>query len=186
MQRRRGSARNDRRPIIDVGSVVARAGGPVVSRGSIGGPIRRRGGGGTRFIVVVVLLVAAYFVVGSFRHDIVRGLPAAFPVLKALGYDVAEPVGYGLRLTGVANRARDENGNWIVYVRGRVANSLQQRASVPRIVLTVTSSNARPMVYTIEPTLTSLAPGQSTDFTARYPTPFALRDVRLKLAFEKR
>ena len=96
--------KNERRPVIDsrVGTgVVLRGSGPVISRGNIGGPVRRGGSGGMRFVVVVVLLVIAYFVVGSFRHDIVRSFPAAFPILKALGYEVATFIRTPAELAGV-------------------------------------------------------------------------------------
>lgn len=184
MRRNREQRKTRAAGTVDTG-IVVRGSGPVVTRGRVGGPVLRGGGAGLRYLGLIILLGVAYFVVGSFRHEIVAAYPGAFPILKAMGYEVTEPAGFGLRLTGAANRATDENGRWVVYVRGRVTNTLKDRRSVPRIVVAITSSNVPPMRYTIEPGLTSLAPGQSTDFSARYPTPFAARDIRLKLEFQR-
>lgn len=147
------------------------------------GPIRRGGSSGAiKFIVALALLAAAYIGVGAYREAIVTAVPDAYPVMRALGYDVAEPLQYGIVINTTVDRVRDENGQWVVYVRGQITNTLDRRKAVPRLQITVTASNAaRPLVWTLAPELTSLAPGQQTRFQSRYSTPFAYRDMRAKV-----
>jgi hypothetical protein len=174
-------------PAAVAAGVVARSGGPSIGRAHDTGPVRRGGKSGIGFLVAVAVLGAAYLVIGSFRQDIVARFPAAYPALKAVGFEVSEPLGFGLALSGTVQRATDENGHWVVFIRGRVKNSLDRRADVPRILVRVRASNiAAPLAWTVEPALSSLAPGQTTDFTSRHTTPFALRDLHLSLGFTPR
>jgi hypothetical protein len=197
MRHRRPQVKNERRPVVDSGSVVQRGSGPVISRGPLrrgtiggdsigggvrGGPIRRGGGAGViRFMIFLALIGVAYYAVGAYREKIVEALPQAYPVLKAIGLDVQEPAGYGLTIESRADRVQDENRQWVVYVRGRITNKLDKRTSVPRLQITVTSRNAQPLVWTVQPEMTSLAPGQQTAFQSRYSTPFALIDMRAQV-----
>lgn len=197
MRHRRAPAKNERRPVVDSGSVIQRSSGPVISRGPLrrgtiggdsigggvrGGPVRRGGGAGViRLMIFVALLGGAYYALGIYREKIVEVLPQAYPVLKAIGLDVQEPAGYGLTIESRADRVQDENRQWVVYVRGRITNKLDKRASVPRLQITVTSSNAQPLVWTVQPEMTSLAPGQQTAFQSRYSTSSALINMRAQV-----
>jgi len=188
MRERRARAKNDKRPVVDFGSVVQRGSGPVIARGPVrGGPIRRGGGAGAvKFLIFVALLGVAYYAAGAYREKIVEALPQAYPVLKAIGIEVAEPVGFGLRIESEATRARDENQQWVVYVRGKITNTRDQRTAVPRLQITVKARNSRDLMWTIEPELRSLAPGQQTEFRSRYNTTFALIDLRAQVKFVNR
>jgi len=203
MRDRRARGNEAKRPVIDSGSVVQRGSGPVIARGPFrhgpirggpiqgdsvrGGPVRRGGGAGAvKFLILLGLLGGGYYAAGIYREKIVETLPQAYPVLKAIGIEVAEPLGYGLSVESRADRVRDENQQWVIYVRGKITNKLDRRTAVPRLQITVTSKNARPVVWTLLPELASLAPGQETAFQSRYNTPFALIDLRAQIKFVKR
>lgn len=196
-------AKGERRPVVDSGSVVQRGSGPVISRGPLrrgpfdrgqigggmarSGPVRRGGGAGVvKFLIFLALLGGGYYAAGIYREKIVEALPQAYPVLKAIGIEVAEPLGFGLTVESRADRVRDENQQWVIYVRGKITNKLDRRAAVPRLQITVTSRNARPLVWTVLPEMASLAPGQETQFQSRYNTPFALIDLRAQIKFVNR
>lgn len=200
MRDRRPRAKPEKRPVIDTRSIIQRGSGPVVMRGPIrrgtigagtlggargtAGPVRRGGGAGfLRLLVLIVLLGGAYYALGIYREKIVAALPQAYPILKAIGIDAGEPIGYGLAIESRADRVRDENQQWVIYVRGKITNKLDKRVTVPRLQITVKSRNARDIVWTVPPELASLAPGQETTFQSRYSTPFALIDIRSQVRF---
>lgn len=188
MRNRKVHSKNERRPVIDSGSVVSREGGSVIMRGPLRGSSVSRGGGkgAVKFLVFLAIVGAGYWALATYRNQLVERVPAAYPILKAIGLEVDEPLGYGIEITSRADRVQDENRQWVVYVRGKLRNKLDRRAQVPRIQITVTSANSRPLVWTVEPELASLAPGQQIDFQTRYSTPFALRDLNARVGFQKR
>jgi hypothetical protein len=186
-ERRRG--KNERRPVIDTGKIVSRDGGSVIMRGPVrgGGPVIRGGGAGiVKVIVFLAVVGAGYWVLGTYRNEIIERVPAAYPILKAIGLEVEEPAGYGIEITSRADRVQDENRQWVVYVRGRLKNTTSRRVSVPRLQVTVTASNARDITWSVEPEMRSLAPGQEVNFQTRYSTGFALRDLRARVRFERK
>jgi hypothetical protein len=187
-QRHQQRGKNERRPVIDTGRIVSREGG-VFMRGPVrtGGSVRRGGGAGmVRLIVFLAVIGAGYWALGTYRNEIVERVPQAYPILKAIGLEVEEPAGYGIEIVSRADRVQDENRQWVVYVRGRLKNTTSRRVSVPRLRITVTSSNARELTWTVEPDMSSLAPGQEMGFQTRYSTGFALRDVRARVRFERK
>lgn len=208
MRERRAPGKNERRPVIDTGTIVQRDSSPVVSRGpirrrpiggrpvgggTVGGgmgrsaPVRRGGGGGfVRILLFLALLGGGYYALGIYREKIVEMVPQAYSILKAIGIEVGEPLGFGLAIESRADRVRDENQQWVIYVRGKITNKTDRRISVPRLQITVKSRNARDIVWTALPDLTSLAPGQETTFQSRYSTPFALIDIRSQVRFVNR
>jgi hypothetical protein len=187
MRDKRARGKHEKRPVIDTGSVIARgASGSVVVRGPAGGTVRRGGGSGARLLVFVAVLFGLYWIVGTFRHELVERVPGAYPLLKAIGYELEEPAGYGLRIQAEGTRTQDENRQWIVYVRGYITNTTDHRVSVPRLRITVEASNSRPLSWTVEPELSSLAPGQRIEIRSRYNTTFALRNLRTRVRFETR
>jgi hypothetical protein len=188
--RERQRGKNEKRPVIDTGRIVSRgAGESVVMRGPVrtGGSVRRGGGPGMiRLVVFLALIGAGYWALGTYRNQIMEHLPQAYPILKAIGLDVEEPPGYGIEIVSRADRVQDENRQWVVYVRGRLKNTTSRRVAVPRLQITVSASNSRDLVWTVEPELSSLAPGQEIGFQSRYSTGFALRDVRARVRFARR
>ena len=188
MRNRKIHSKNERRPVIDSGSVVSREGGSVIMRGPLRGSSISRGGGKgvVKFLVFLAIVGAGYWALGTYRNQLVERVPAAYPILKAIGLDVEEPLGYGIEIASKADRVQDENRQWVVYVRGQIRNKLDRRIQVPRLQITVTASNSRPLVWTVEPEMTSLAPGQQINFSTRYSTPFALRDLAARVGFQKR
>jgi hypothetical protein len=200
MRDRRQRAKPEKRSVVDVGY---RGDGPVVSRGPIrrrpvaatpaargtwrSAPVRRgRGGGFVRLLIFLALLGGAYYALGIYREKIVEAVPQAYPILKAIGIEVSEPVGHGLFIESRADRVRDENQQWVIYVRGKITNKTDRRLAVPRLQITVKSRNARDIVWTVQPDLASLAAGQETTFQSRYNTPFALIDIRSQVKFVNR
>jgi hypothetical protein len=186
--KRQPHSKNERRPVIDSGSMVPREGGSVIMRGPLRGSSVGRGGGkgAVKFLVLLAIVGAGYWALGTYRNELVERVPAAYPILKAIGIEVEEPLGYGIDVTSRADRVQDENRQWVVYVRGKLRNKLDRRVQVPRIQITVTASNSAPLVWTVEPELPSLAPGQQIDFQTRYSIPFALRDLNARVGFQKR
>lgn len=184
---RRGQ--HEKRPVIDTGSVVSRgSSGSVIMRGPArGGPVRRRGRSGARFLVFVAFLFGLYWLAGTFRHEIVERLPAAYPVLTALGYQVEEPAGFGLRAEVLrVDRYRDELQSAHLLINGVISNSRGERVAIPRLRLVITSSRHAPMTVTAEPPQQSLGPRERTRFEVRHKTGATLFDVRVRVTFEKR
>jgi hypothetical protein len=155
-------------------------------RGPTGGPVRRSSGSGARFLVLVGVLFGLYWVVGAFRTEIVERVPAAFPILKALGFEVAEPAGFGLRAEVLrTDRYRDENNAAYLLINGMVANTRAERVSVPRLRLVISSSRQPDIVVTAEPPQSSLGPRERARFEVRHRTGVTLFDVRVRVGFEK-
>ncbi len=180
--------KNEKRPVIDTGSVVTRGNsGSVVMRGPVrGGPVSRRGRSGARFLVVIAILFGLYWLAGSFRHEIVERLPAAYPVLKAMGYEVEEPAGFGLRAEVLrVDRYRDELQAAYLLINGMVANTRGERVRVPRLRLVITSSRHPPITVTAEPPQATLGPGERARFEVRHKTGTTLFDVKVRASFEK-
>src|SRR5689334_9469046 len=112
--RKRQQGKHEKRPVVDTGGVISRStqdsivmrgplrggprrGSPLGGRPARGGPVRRGGRSGAGLLVLAGLLFAAYWLAGTYRLEIVERLPASYPILKALGYDVEQPAGFGLR-----------------------------------------------------------------------------------------
>jgi hypothetical protein len=177
-----------KRPVIDSGTVVSRgSSGSVIMRGPVrGGPVRRRGRSGARFLVFVAFLFGLYWLAGSFRHEIVERLPAAYPVLKALGYEVEQPAGFGLRAEVLrVDRYRDELQAAHLLINGMIVNSRGERMQVPRLRLVITSSRHAPITITADPPQQTLGPRERTRFEVRHKTGATLFDVKVRVTFEK-
>jgi hypothetical protein len=193
--RQRQRQRPQRQAVQSTG-VVSRGGGPVIARrddpiiargGDRAAPVRRGGGAGiVRLLVVVGLLGAAYWALGAYRHELIERVPQSFPILKALGFEVEEPLGYGIRITSRADRVPGENRQWFVHVSGTLRNGLDKRVSVPRLRITITSRNARPITWTVVPDAITLEPGERANFSTRYATPYALLELSHRVRFERR
>ena len=189
MQRHQRRGKNERRPVIDQGSVVARGGsGSVIMRGPArAGSVRRGGRSGVRFLVFVAVLFGLYWLVGSFRAEIVERFPAAYPILKAVGYEVEEPAGFGLRAEVLrTDRYRDELQAAHLLINGVVSNSRNERVSIPRLRLVISSSRHPDIVVIAEPPQPSLGPRERTRFEVRHKTGATLFDVRVRVSFEKK
>ena len=181
--------KHEKRPVIDSGSVVARVGsGSVIMRGPArGGSVRRGGRSGVRFLVFVAFLFGLYWLAGTFRHEIVERLPAAYPVLKAMGYEVEEPAGFGLSAEVLrTDRYRDELQSAHLLINGVIANSRGERVTIPRLRLVITSSRHPPMTVIAEPPQQTLGPRERTRFEVRHKTGVTLFDVRVRVSFEKK
>lgn len=184
--RRRG--KNEKRPVIDTGSVVSRGNtGSVIMRGPVrGGPVNRRGRSGARFLVFVAFLFGLYWLAGSFRHEIVERVPAAYPMLKAIGYEVEEPAGFGLRAEVLrTDRYRDELQAAHLLINGMIVNTRGERVQIPRLRLVITSSRHAPITITADPPQQTLGPRERTRFEVRHRTGATLFDVRVRVSFEK-
>ena len=180
--------KNERRPVVDTGSVVSRGStGSVIMRGPVrGGPVRRRGRSGARFLILVAFLFGLYWLAGSFRHEIVERLPAAYPVLKAMGYAVDEPVGFGLRAEVLrVDRYRDELQAAYLLINGMVVNTRGERVPVPRLRLVITSSRHPPMTVVVDAPQPALGPRERARFEIRHKTGVTLFDVKVRVSFEK-
>jgi hypothetical protein len=186
-KRARGT-KHDKRPVIDTGSVIARGGsGSVVMRGPAGGTVRRGGRSGIRFLVFIGILFALYWIVGSYRTEIVERVPAAYPILKALGYEIEEPAGFGLRAEVLrTDRYRDENNNAFLLINGMVQNTGSNRVTVPRLRVVISSSRHPDIVVMADPPATALAARERTRFEVRHRTGVTLFDVKVRVGFEKK
>ena len=186
--RQQPRGKNERRPVIDTGSVVSRGStGSVIMRGPArGGPVRRGGRSGLRFLVFVAFLFDLYWLAGTYRHEIVERLPAAYPVLKAIGYDVEEPAGFGLRAEVLrVDRYRDELQAAHLLINGMIVNARSERVQVPRLRLVITSSRQGPITVVADPPQQTLGPGERTRFEVRHKTGATLFDVKVRVSFEK-
>src|ERR1044071_2894057 len=136
MQNRRPLGKNERRPVIDSGNVVARGGsGSVIMRGSSGTAIRRGGRSGLRFIVFLAIVGGLYWAAGTYRHEIIARFPAAFPVLKAIGFDVSEPAGYGLRAEVLRTDRQSEGMNQAyLLINGMIENQRSTRTTIMPLI----------------------------------------------------
>ena len=185
-KRQRG--KHERRPVVDSGSVIARGGsGTVIMRGPVRGTIRRGGASGVRFLVFLGVLAGLYWLVGTFRHEVVERIPEAFPVLKAMGYEVEEPAGYGLRAEVLrTDRYRDETQQAYILINGMIANTRGERVSVPRLRLVISSSRAADVIVHADPPASTLGPRERTRFEVRHRTGVTLFDVKVRVTFEKK
>ncbi len=188
MRERGGRAKNERRPVVDIGSVIARGGsGSVVVRGPGGGTIRRTGGSGVRFLVFIAVLFGLYWIVGSFRDEIVERVPAAYPILKAVGYEVDQPAGFGLRAEVLrTDRYRDELQAAHLLINGVISNTRSERVSIPRLRVVISSSRHPDMVVVADPPQSTLGPRERTRFEVRHRTGATLFDVKVRVSFEKK
>jgi hypothetical protein len=188
MRDKRMRGKNERRPVIDQGSVIARGGsGSVIMRGPVRGTIRRGSGSGVRFLVFVAVLFAIYMIVGSFRNEIVARLPAAYPILKAVGFEVDEPAGFGLRAEVLHwERDRDQDQAAYLLINGVITNSRSERVSVPRLRLVIASSRHPEMVVTVDPPRASLGPRDRARFEVRHRTGVTLINPKIRVSFEKK
>jgi len=188
MRNERMHRRQEKRPVVDQGRVIARGGsGSVIMRGPVRGTVRRGSGGGVRFLVFVAILFGIYWVIGSFRHEIAERIPAAYPILRAVGYDVEQPAGFGLRAEVLqTDRQRDEMQAAYLLINGVIRNTSSARVEVPRLRLVISSSRHPDMVFTAEPPQRSLGPGERTRFEVRHKTGVTLFDVRVRVSFEKK
>lgn len=177
----------ERRNLIHSHAIGSRE-GPVVIRGS--GP-RRPGlprGAGTLFIVLV-LVVGAYWALASFRQAIADAVPDLYPLLKTAGLDVEEPAGYSVRAVDGSLqivRGQDEQNQPILRVRGVLSNRSAERKPVPRLIVSIVSSNARTLSWTYDPPERTLGPDQRMPFETRYLTRMSLRDAQVRVMYEKR
>jgi hypothetical protein len=184
---RRG--KHEKRPVIDQGSVAGRgSSGSVIMRGPVrGGSIRRGGGGGARFLVFIAILFGLYWLIGSFRTEIVERIPAAFPILKAMGYEVEEPVGFGLRAEVLRwDRDRDTDQAAYLLINGVITNARGERVSIPRLRVVIASSRHPDMVVVADPPQASLGPRERTRFEIRHRTGVTLINPKFRVTFEKR
>ncbi|HEY7610774.1 MAG TPA: hypothetical protein VIF14_16215 [Alphaproteobacteria bacterium] len=188
MRDKRSRGKHEKRPVIDTGSVIARGGtGSVVMRGPVGGAVRRGGGRGARLLVFVAVLFGLYWLAGTFRHELVERVPAAYPILKAIGYELEEPTGYGLRAEVLrTDRYRDETNAAYLLINGVVANSRSERISIPRLRLVISSSRHPEIVVTADPPQATLGPRERTRFEVRHRTGVTLFDVKVRVSFEKK
>jgi hypothetical protein len=186
-RRPRGN-KHEKRPVIDTGTVVARGGsGSVIMRGPVRGTVRRSSRGGVRFLVFVGFLFALYWLVGSFRMEIVERIPAAYPVLKALGYEVEQPAGFGLRAEVVRwDRDRDQDQAAYLLINGVITNTRGERVSIPRLRLVISSSRHPDMVFVADPPQPSLGPRDRTRFEVRHRTGVTLINPVVRVSFEKK
>lgn len=188
-ERARRTNKHERRPVIDTGSVIARGGsGSVVMRGPArGSTIRRGAGGGMRFLVFVGFLFALYWVVGSYRMEIVERIPQAYPVLKALGYEIEEPLGFGLRAEVVRfDRDRDLDQAAYLLINGVITNTRGERASIPRLRVVISSSRRPDMVVVVDPPQPSIGPRERARFEIRHRTGVTLINPTFRVSFEKK
>lgn len=189
-QQRRG--KHERRPVIDqggaTGSVVGRgSSGSVIVRGPVRGTVRRGGGGGVRFLVFVAILFGLYWLVGSFRNEIVERLPAAYPILKAVGYEVEEPAGLGLRAEVVRwDRDRDMDQAAYLLINGVITNTRNERVSIPRLRLVIASSRHADVVFVADPPQASLGPRERTRFEIRHRTGVTLINPKISVRFVRK
>lgn len=188
MGERRARGKHERRPAVDSAGVVSRSGsGPVIVRGPMGGPVRRGGGSGVRFLLFVAVAGGLYVLLGSFRYELAERVPAAYPILTALGFEIAEPAGYGLHAEVLrTDRYRDETNQAYLLINGLVANTRDKRVSVPRLRLVISSSRRPDMVVLADPPATSLGPRERVRFEVRHRTGVTLFDVRVRVGFEKK
>jgi hypothetical protein len=188
MRDKRARGKHERRPVVDSGAVVSRGGGgSVIMRGPMAGPVRRSGGGGTRFLVLVALLGVVYWLVGTFRHELAERVPAAYPVLKAIGFELEEPPGFGLRAEVLrTDRYRDETNQAYLLINGVIANTRAERVAVPRLRLVISSSRAPDIVVSADPPQSSLGARERVRFEVRHRTGVTLFDVRVRVGFEKK
>jgi len=188
MRDKRGRGKNERRPVIDQGGVIARGGsGSVIMRGPVRGTIRRGGGSGVRFLVFIALLFGIYLVVGGFRDEIVQRLPAAYPILKAVGYEVEEPAGFGLRAEVLRwDRDRDTDQAAYLLINGVISNARGERISIPRLRIVITSSRHPDMVFTADPPQATLGPRDRTRFEIRHRTGVTLINPKVSVSFVKK
>ena len=187
MRDSRAKVKNERRPVIDTGVISRGGGGSVIMRGPIGGPVRRGSGSGVRFLVFIGILFALYWLVGSYRLELVERIPAVYPILKAIGFEVEEPAGFGLRAEVVrTDRYRDDSNAAYLLINGIVANTKSERVTVPRLRIVISSSRLPDIVVTADPPASSLGPGERTRFEVRHRTGVTLFDVKVRVSFEKK
>ncbi len=177
----------ERRTVVHA-SAVKRRDGPIVTRGSAPrGPGVARGAAGV--LIALAFVIGLYWAAATYRQALAEALPDLYPVLQAMGLEVEEPVGYSVRVVEGSLqvlRARDEQDQPVVRVRGVLVNRSAERKPVPRIIVTVSSSNARPLSWTFDSVERTLGPEQRMPFETRYLTRMTLRDMQVRVKYEKR
>jgi predicted secreted protein len=165
--------------------------GPVVGRGSAGG--RPGSGAAGRFILRLVVLGAVvfggYWALNTFSGEILARAPFVYPYFRALGFEVQEPAGYGLRIVTLPRVVReiDARGQQtILLVRGSIVNDTKERRAVPRLRIVVSGSRGASVSWTYEPPPTTIEPGAQIGFQTRFQHGQVVLDPAARVTFEKR
>ncbi len=159
----------------------------VVSRRYSGGT--GGGRGALWFLGVVATGLAAYWAIGTYHSEIVRLAPFTYPYFRAIGMEVEEPSGYGLRLSPPprVSREMDPSGRQsVLMVQGAIVNTTGERRALPKLRITVTGSRGASATWTYEPPQSTIEPGGQFRYQTRFQHTQMVVDPAVSIVFEKR
>jgi len=118
-------------------------------------------------LIAIVLLIG--WSAMRFREQIAVVWPQSASVYAALGMKTNTS---GIDIQGAAIRRGSENGQPVLAVTGRLANTSSHELPVPQIRVALIDDEKRELYHwTIQPATMTLRPGQSTSFTGRLTNP---------------
>lgn len=122
------------------------------------------------WIVLVAAIAGLGWLAVRYRGQVVLIWPQSAAVYAALGLDVNA---HGIDLAGVDYRRRNENGEIVLAVTGRIVNHGDRELPVPQTVI-VTLSDAKDHElyhWSFTPGIQTLKPGRSAAFLTRLTSP---------------
>ena len=151
---------------------------PAVKRPSLW-PRRALLGAGWAGLAAIVLVIG--FAATNYRQQIVASWPQTASLYARLGADVNAS---GFRFENVKYHQRAENGEPILAVSGTLLNVTTHDLPVPQICVSLSDGEMRELYHwTFAPGVTTLGPGQATNFTTRLTSPpAAARHLDLRIA----
>ncbi|HJS45421.1 MAG TPA: zinc-ribbon domain-containing protein [Rhizomicrobium sp.] len=132
-------------------------------------------------LFVVVLLIA--FAAVKYRQHIASIWPQSAGVYNGIGLPVNAS---GLDFRKVGYRRETEDGQIVLAVSGEIVNTSSRQLPVPQTVrITLSGADKRELYHwTLKPSVTVLAPGQSVPFLTRLASPPSAARI-LDVSFSK-
>jgi len=150
-------------PEFDVKSVISKARAPQREA-------KQRGG---LWVLIVVLVLAVVILLGLYqwRDLVMRSFPQTIPAYVAAGL-VSAPTSKDLKLENVAFEVRQEGGDKVLYLSGRVVNTGPEMRQLPQLRGELLDADGQVVSFWLFPADASvLGPGETTTFEDAYRNP---------------
>ncbi len=126
---------------------------------------------GVSMIWIVTLVILALFTLAAilFRAHIVKSFPGTAPIYNAIGLEANVS---GLEIYDIETRFGNNEGVQVLFINGRVKNFDVKTRDVELIQLSFKNASGEVLTsWVVEPTQSTLKPGQTIKFTSQFPNP---------------